>query len=173
MSFAQLPIGDNAPEVINVAIEIPRGTSNKYEYDEKLDEIRLDRVLHSAVFYPVDYGFIPHTRADDGDHLDVLVLISQPTFPGCILEVRPVGVLDMADEAGQDWKILAVATKDPVNNHIKSVEDVNEHLKKEIIQFFETYKQLEDKWAKVEGWLDATEAHKRIAEAQVRYKKKG
>lgn len=173
MSFAELPIGDNAPEVINVAIEIPRGTSNKYEYDEKLDELRLDRVLHSAVFYPVDYGFIPHTRAEDGDHLDVLVLISQPTFPGCVMEVRPVGVLDMADEGGQDWKILAVATKDPIHADVKSIADVNEHLKKEIAQFFETYKNLEDKWAKIEGWLDVSEAHKRIAEAQDRFKQQG
>lgn len=171
MSFAKLPIGDDAPQTINVAIEIPKGTSNKYEYDEKLDEIRLDRVLHSAVFYPVDYGFIPETRAEDGDHLDVLVLISNPTFPGCILEVRPVGVLDMSDEGGKDWKILAVATKDPINKNVKTIADVNDHLKKEIAQFFETYKNLEDKWAKVENWLDEKEAYKRISEAQERYKK--
>ena len=173
MAFANLPIGSHAPEIITVAVEIPRGISNKYEYDEKLDEIRLDRVLHSAVFYPVDYGFIPETRADDGDHLDVLVLISNPTFPGCVLEVRPVGVLDMADEAGQDWKILAVARKDPKYTDVKDIDDVNDHVKKEIAQFFETYKNLEDKWAKIKGWQNVEEAYRRIEEAQKRFEEKG
>jgi len=174
MSFAHLPIGDKSPETINVVVEVPRGTRNKYEYDEKLDEIRLDRVLHSAVFYPVDYGFIPETRAEDGDHLDVLILISEPTFPGCILEVRPVGILDMADENGQDWKILAVASKDPIHANVNTVTDVNEHLKKEIAQFFETYKNLENgKWAKLQGWLDIDEAHRRIEEARERFTEAG
>lgn len=173
MSFEKIPIGKKAPEVINVVVEIPRGTSNKYEYDEELDEIRLDRVLHSAVFYPIDYGFIPETRAEDGDHLDVLVLISQPTFPGCVLEVRPVGVLDMTDEAGKDWKIIAVAHKDPTYADVKNIEDVNKHLKKEIVQFFETYKNLEDKWAKIKGWEDVGEANRRLKEAQERFVKKG
>lgn len=171
MAFATVPIGDEAPNKINVVIEIPARTSIKYEYDERLDEIRLDRVLHSPMFYPTEYGFIPHTRAEDGDHLDVLVLISQPTFPGCVLEVKPVGVLDMEDNAGIDWKILAVATKDPRLNLISSISEVNEHLKKEIQHFFEQYKHLEDKWSKVRDWLDVDEAHKRIIEAQERFER--
>lgn len=173
MSFANLPIGDNAPEIINVVIEIPRGANNKYEYDEGLDEIRLDRVLHSAVFYPVDYGFIPETRAEDGDHLDVMVLISNPTFPGCVLEARPLGILDMTDENGQDWKILAVASKDPVYSGVEAINDVNEHLREVIAEFFETYKHLEKKFSLIKGWQDINEAHKRTKEAQKRYSEKG
>lgn len=169
MSLANIPLGDNAPEIINAVIEIPARSSMKYEYDEELDVIRLDRVLHSPMFYPADYGFVPHTRADDGDHLDALVLISQPTFPGCMLEVRPVGVLDMEDEEGRDWKILAVSTKDPRFKDVANMNDVDDHLKEEIQHFFEQYKHLENKWATVKGWLDVDEAHKRIKESQERF----
>ena len=170
MSLSNIPLGDNAPEIINAVIEIPARSSMKYEYDEDLDVIRLDRVLHSPMFYPADYGFIPHTRADDGDHLDVLVLISQPTFPGCMLEVRPIGVLDMEDEEGHDWKILAVSTKDPRFKDIANMSGVDDHLKDEIQHFFEQYKHLENKWATVKGWQDIDEAHLRIREAQELYK---
>lgn len=169
MSLGNIPIGENAPEIINAIIEIPARSSMKYEYDEALDIIKLDRVLHSPMFYPADYGFVPYTRADDGDHLDVLVLISQPTFPGCVLEVRPVGVLDMEDEEGRDWKILAVSTKDPRFKDVANLGDVDDHLKEEIQHFFEQYKHLENKWATVKGWLDIDEAHKRIRESQDRF----
>lgn len=169
MSLSTVPIGKNAPDVINAIIEIPARSSMKYEYDEALDIIKLDRVLHSPMFYPADYGFVPETRADDGDHLDVLVLMSQPAFPGCVLEVRPVGVLDMEDEEGRDWKILAVSTKDPRFKEVRSLADVDNHLKDEIQHFFEQYKHLEDKWATVKGWLDVDEAHRRIIESQERF----
>lgn len=169
MSIKHIPIGDKAPEILNAVIEIPVRSSMKYEYDEELDVIRLDRVLHSPMFYPADYGFVPQTRADDGDHLDVLVLMSQPTFPGCMLEVRPVGVLDMEDEEGHDWKILAVATKDPRFKDINDIDDVDNHLKDEIQHFFEQYKHLESKWATVKGWADKAEAHRRIVESQERF----
>lgn len=173
MSFQHVPIGDNAPDIINAIIEIPARSSMKYEYDERFDVIRLDRVLHSPMFYPADYGFVPHTRADDGDHLDVIVLMSQPTFPGCMLEVRPVGVLDMEDEEGRDWKILAVSTKDPRFKDIKNLGDVDNHVQDEIKHFFEQYKHLENKWATVKGWSDVDEAHKRIREAQELFEKEG
>jgi inorganic pyrophosphatase len=173
MSLSTVPIGENAPNTINAIVEIPARSSMKYEYDEKLDTIRLDRVLHSPMFYPVDYGFVPETRADDGDHLDVLVLMSQPAFPGCVLEVRPVGVLDMEDEEGRDWKILAVSTKDPRFKEVEKLDDVDNHLKDEIQHFFEQYKHLENKWATVKGWLDIDEAHKRIKESQERFKLEG
>lgn len=173
MSLKHIPIGDKAPEIINAVIEIPVRSSMKYEYDEALDVIRLDRVLHSPMFYPADYGFVPHTRADDGDHLDVLVLMSQPTFPGCMLEVRPVGVLDMEDEEGRDWKILAVSTKDPRFKEIATLSDVDTHVKDEIQHFFEQYKHLENKWATVKGWQDVDEAHRRIREAQERFAREG
>lgn len=170
MSFAQITIGNKAPEIINVVIEIPRGCRNKYEYDEKMDAIVLDRVLHSPFFYPTDYGFVPHTRSEDGDHLDILVLITQPTFSGCVLQVRPIGVLDLEDEAGRDWKIIAVAHKDPYYKHINSIDDVNIHLKKEIKHFFETYKQLEEgKMTRVQGWESKEKAYEIIQDAQKRF----
>ncbi len=169
MSYHTIPIGKHAPEIINAVIEIPRGSHHKYEYDEAMDMIRLDRVIHSPVFYPTDYGFIPQTRSEDGDHLDVMVLITDPVFTGCIVSARVIGILDMEDEAGQDWKIVAVADSDPKLSHVQDIDNMDEHYKKEIVQFFEQYKQLENKWAKVKGWLDKKEAMRRIQEAHTRF----
>lgn len=166
MSFHAIPIGAKAPKILNVVIEIPRGGHNKYEYDEELDVIRLDRVLHSALFYPVDYGFVPETRADDGDHLDVLVVTDSPAFPGCLLEVRPIGVLHMSDESGIDHKILAVPLKNPHYQDIKSIRDFSTHKLNEIVNFFETYKLLEHKDVKVKGWGNTAEAYKVIKHAR-------
>lgn len=169
MSFENVPIGKKAPTIFDTVIEIPRGSKNKYEYDEEQHVIRLDRVLHSPMHYPTDYGFIPGTRSEDGDHLDVLVLITDPVFSGCVVEVRPIGVLDMEDEAGKDWKIIAVATKDPRYQQVDSIKDLQEHFLKEIEHFFETYKHLENKWAKVKGWGDAEEAKQMIEESRARF----
>ena len=173
MAYSKIQIGEKSPELINVVVEIPRGSHHKYEYDEELDEIKLDRVLHSAVFYPTDYGFIPHTRSDDGDHLDVLVIISDPTFPGCIVEVRPIGVLDMEDDKGQDWKIIAVADSDPKLKTINAIEDLDEHHKNEIQHFFEVYKQLENKEVSVRGWLGKDVAYKVIMDAEDKFQQEG
>lgn len=169
MSFTNVRIGENIPEKINVVIEIPRGSHHKYEYDEKMHEIKLDRVLHSSVFYPTDYGFIPDTRGGDGDHLDVLVIISEPAFPGCVMEVRPIGVLDMADDKGEDHKIIAVCDSDPRLTTINSLEDLDEHHKNEIQHFFEVYKQLENKSVDVKGWMGKDEAYRIILEGQDKY----
>lgn len=166
MSFSKVKIGNSSPEIINVVIEIPRGSHHKYEYDEEMHEIKLDRVLHSSVFYPTDYGFIPDTRGDDGDHLDVLVIISEPSFPGCVMEVRPIGVLDMADDKGQDWKIIAICNSDPRLKEVNSLNDLDEHHKNEIQHFFEVYKQLENKEVEVKGWRDKYSAYKIIIDAQ-------
>ena len=166
MSLSRLPIGTQQPALINVIIEIPRGSRNKYEYHPQYDTIMLDRVLHSPLFYPTDYGFIPQTLADDGDPVDVIVLITQPTFPGCVLEVRPIGMLDMEDEAGRDEKIIAVAAHDPYYAHVQEIEDVNIHLKKEIQHFFATYKQLEkNKTTNVLDWHGRIKAHELISAA--------
>lgn len=173
MSYAKVPLGEKAPEVINVVIEIPARTSNKYEYDEELDEIMLDRVLHSPMFYPTEYGFVPGTRSEDGDHLDVMVLTTYPTFPGCVMKVRPIGILDMKDEEGHDPKLLAVAAKDPHFHNVKEVEDVNEHLKSEIGHFFSRYKDLENKWAEVAGWKSRQEAYDMIQAAIELFDEKG
>ncbi|MCL4353469.1 inorganic diphosphatase [Patescibacteria group bacterium] len=169
MSYEKIPLGDKAPQIINAVVEIPKGSHHKYEFDEVLDEIRLDRVLHSPVFYPTDYGFVPHTRAEDGDHLDVLVFVTDPLFPGCVVRVRVVGALDMEDNAGKDYKILGVVEKDPKLSNIQNVNDIDEHYKKEIVHFFEEYKKLEGKWAKINGWLEKEEAYRIIKEGQDRY----
>ena len=154
MSLLQLPIGPLAPEIVNTVIEIPRGRTNKYEMDSKLGVFKLDRVLYSPLFYPFDYGFIPQTHYLDGDPLDVLVLLSHPTFPGCVIEAAPIGVLYMSDEKGADEKILAVATKDPRFGYRRSIQQLNDHTLKEVSHFFEVYKDLEDKSVEIKGWKD-------------------
>ncbi len=169
MSFHNLYIGKRAPETVNALVEIPKGSHNKYEYDEDLAEIRLDRVLHSPVFYPTDYGFIPETRSDDGDHLDILVLISEPVFPGCIVEARPIGVLEMEDESGKDEKIIGVCEKDPRLRKIRSIQDVDDHTKDEIRHFFEVYKHLEKKRVTIKKWKDKEQAYKTIEKARKKY----
>lgn len=152
MSLLEVPIGDQAPSVVNTVIEIPRGSTNKYEVDSKTGIIRLDRVLYSPLFYPFDYGYIPQTQYLDGDPIDVLVLISHPTFPGCVVEAKPIGVLEMRDEKGPDEKILCVATKDPRYSNRNSIDEVNPHTLKEVFHFFEVYKTLEQKDVEVIGW---------------------
>ncbi len=130
--YKRLPIGDDAPRTVNAVVEIPKGSTNKYEYDPKLGVFRLDRVLHSAVYYPADYGFIPSTLAEDGDPLDLLIFLSGPTFSGCVLEVRPVAKLDMVDDKGVDEKILAVAVHDPRYQRIEDLKTIEPHVLKEI-----------------------------------------
>jgi inorganic pyrophosphatase len=159
---------DNAIEVV---IEIPKGSRNKYEYDKHTGRIRFDRMLFSAVHYPSDYGFIPETLARDGDPLDALVLVWEPTFPGCVIEAVPVGLFMMQDEKGPDEKILCTPVNDPLWNHIKQLSDAPPHLLKEIEHFFSVYKDLEEKKVGVEGWHDREAAIKTIREAQQRYVK--
>ena len=142
----------------DVLIEIPRGSRNKYEYDFDLKRMRFDRMLFSSMMYPADYGFIPETLALDGDPLDVLVLVNEPTFPGCVMEVKPIGVFHMADEKGPDEKIICVPVSDPIWNKLNDLSDVNPHLVKEIEHFFQVYKDLENKKVDVEGWGDVNEA---------------
>ena len=158
MSLLNVKIGPDAPLVFNAIIEIPKGSTNKYELDDETGMLRLDRVLYSPLFYPFDYGFIPQTRYLDGDPIDVLVMSMHPTFPGCIVDSRAIGVLEMRDEKGPDEKLLCVATKDPRFNNRKSLNDLNPHTLKEIIHFFEVYKTLEDKEVEVIGWKDVPEA---------------
>jgi len=152
MSLLNAKIGRNAPVTFNTVIEIPRGSTNKYEVDQETGLIHLDRVLFSPLFYPFDYGYIPQTQYLDGDPLDVLVLITHPTFPGCVIEASAIGVLEMEDEKGPDEKILCVATKDPRYGYRKSITEVNEHTTKEITHFFQVYKELEEKCVEVLGW---------------------
>lgn len=170
MSLSTITIGKDAPRTFRVVIEIPRGTHHKYEYDEELDVLKLDRVLHSAMFYPTDYGFIPQTRSEDGDHLDALVLITDPLFPGCVVEVRPIGILDMEDEAGRDKKIIAVAQTDPKMSDIQALHDIDKHYKLEIEQFFKEYKELEHKKVTIKEWHEKDEAIRVIKKAMERFR---
>ena len=156
---------------VSVIIEIPKGCRNKYEYDKKRKVIKFDRMLFSAVHYPSDYGFIPKTLAQDGDPLDALVLVWEPTFPGCFIEAKPVGLFKMWDEKGPDEKILCVPIFDPFWNHINSLKDAPPHLLKEIEHFFSIYKDLEEKKTGVEGWEDREAAIRIIKEARQRYVK--
>jgi len=146
------------PQSFDVLIEIPKGSRNKYEYDFELKKIRYDRMIFSSMMYPADYGFIPETLALDGDPLDVLVLVTEPTFPGCVMEVKPIGVFHMADEKGPDEKVICVPISDPIWNKLNDLSDVNPHLLKEIEHFFKVYKDLEQKRVDVEGWGDVNEA---------------
>jgi inorganic pyrophosphatase len=145
------------PAVIEVVVEIPARSRNKYEYDEAAGVIRLDRVLSSAVYYNFDYGFIDGTRADDGDHTDAMLLIDEPTFPGCRVWARPVGALKMSDEKGIDFKILCVALADPLYRHVDTLAQVSPHKLREIEHFFDTYKNLEDKSVDIQGWAGVAE----------------
>lgn len=154
---------------VDALIEIPAGSRNKYEFDEKAGRMRLDRVLYSSVHYPTDYGFIPETLAPDGDHLDILVVTYEPTFPGCLVECRPIGGLDMEDEKGSDFKVLAVPTGDPRFEHHRSLVDLAPHWLREIETFFDTYKLLEPKHTEVLGWHSVEEAWQQIEAARRAY----
>jgi inorganic pyrophosphatase len=158
------------PITVTVMVEIPKGSRNKYEFDPETGMIRFDRMLFSAVHYPSDYGFILNTLAGDGDPLDALVLVSEPTFPGCLIEVKPIGMFKMWDEKGRDEKILCVPTTDPHWNRLNKLGDVNPHLLLEIKHFFSIYKDLEEKKVGVEDWEDRDEALVIIRESQERFK---
>jgi inorganic pyrophosphatase len=154
---------------IEVIVEIPRGSRNKYEFDHERHIMRLDRRLFSATFYPADYGFVPETLAEDGDPLDALVLLDEPTFPGCLVMVRPVAVFWMHDEGGPDAKVLTVCSHDPRKAGIRDLGDIPAHLLAEISHFFDIYKELEPgKSTDIRGWQDRAEAERVIKEAQVR-----
>lgn len=156
-------------KTINVMIEIPKGSRNKYEYDKNKKMIKFDRMLFSSVHYPSDYGFVVDTLGLDGDALDALVLVWEPTFPGCIMEVKPVGLFKMTDEKGPDEKILCVPIRDPFWNYINELTDVPPHLLKEIEHFFSIYKELEGTKTGIEGWRDRQSALRIIEEAKLRY----
>ncbi|XTZ20407.1 MAG: inorganic diphosphatase [cyanobacterium endosymbiont of Rhopalodia fuxianensis] len=142
------------PGLINILIEIPAGSKNKYEFNKALNAFALDRVLYASVQYPCDYGFIPNTLAKDGDPLDGMVLMDQPTFPGCVITARPIGLLEMLDGGDRDEKILCVPDQDPRYIQVKSLKDVAPHRLYEIAEFFRTYKNLEKKVTEILGWKD-------------------
>jgi inorganic pyrophosphatase len=168
-----LTAGPEPPERIHAYIEIPRGERNKYEIDKETGVLRFDRLLYSAVHYPGDYGFIPRTLAQDGDALDVLVLITAPTFPGCLMEVRPLGMFQMRDEKGVDEKILSVPVSDPFMDGYHDLDQIPPHTLREIDHFFAVYKELEGKETHTGGWQDRNSALGAIQAAMRRYEENG
>lgn len=168
-NYLHLPIGDNSPEEINVVVEIPEKSRNKYEYDKSLDIFRLDRALHSPIFYPGDYGFVPQTLALDDDPLDVLILTIEPTFAGCLVVARPIGLLKMLDEGKEDDKVLAVPVGEPSFEEIHTYSQIFPHTIRKIQHFFETYKLLEGKQTSTQGWEDAAAARRVITESYQRF----
>lgn len=154
MDLSRIP-AQPKPGVVNVLIEIPAGSKNKYEFDKDLQAFALDRVLFASVQYPFDYGFIPNTLADDGDPLDGIVIMDQPTFPGCVIAARPIGMLEMIDGGDRDEKLLCVPVEDPRYAEVKTLGDVAPHRLEEIAEFFRTYKNLEKKETEILGWKDA------------------
>lgn len=166
---SHIMLGRSAPDIVNVLVEIPKGSSNKYEYDQEMGVIKLDRVLHSPVFYPGDYGFIPQTLGEDGDPLDIVIITDSPTFPGCLVEARPLATLEMSDEKGNDEKIIAVPTRNPHFNRVQKLEDLEPHILKAVKHFFDQYKILEEKEVIVKGYLGIEETHKLILDAHQRF----
>ncbi len=169
MDIAKIPPGRNVPHEINVLVEVPmRSDPIKYEFDKESRAIFVDRYLYTTMFYPCNYGFIPNTLANDGDPVDVMVLGRMPVIPGAVLRSRPIGVLEMEDEAGMDEKILAVPVDEITQIHrgIRTYRDVPEIDLRRIAHFFEHYKDLEPgKWTRIKGWSDPERAHELILEA--------
>lgn len=161
--------GPESPEIVRMIVEIPQHSANKYEYDGKLGVFRLDRALYSPLHYPGDYGFIPGTLADDLDPVDVLVLVQQPSYPGVMIEVRPVGLLNMVDNDERDQKILAVPNRNPRYDEIHTMDQIFPHVRREIEHFFGIYKELEGKVTVMQGWGGPKEARKAIMESRQRY----
>jgi len=156
--FGLIPPGTNIPSVVNAIIEIPKGRRSKFELDKKTGLFRLDRYLFSSSHYPGDYGYIPQTLAEDGDALDVLVMVNEPTFTGCLIEARVIGLFKMKDKGANDYKVFGVPNTDPLFAEYRDLAAVPPHFLREVEHFFATYKQLEGTHTQTEGWATASEA---------------
>ncbi|PSQ42535.1 inorganic pyrophosphatase [Halobacteriales archaeon SW_7_68_16] len=168
--WTDLETGPNPPEEFYAVVECLKGERNKYEYDKDVSGVVLDRVLHSNVHYPSDYGFIPQSYYDDEDPFDVLVLVEDATFPGCVIEARPVGLMGMDDDGEKDDKVIAVPVEDPRYDHVQDIEDVPRQRRDEIAEFFETYKNLEPgKQTETLGFEGKASAMDAIEHAMDRY----
>lgn len=172
--FMLVPAGPSLPEVVNVIVEIPKGRRSKFEVDKESGLLRLDRYLYSSLMYPGDYGFIPQTLAEDSDPLDILVMVNEPTFSGCLIEARPIGLFKMTDRGVNDYKILAVPNRDPIFADFNDLWRVPSHYLKEVEHFFATYKELEnpdsDELVKTLGWESTDKAHDEIRSCVDRYR---
>ncbi|HBH71793.1 MAG TPA: inorganic pyrophosphatase [Candidatus Yonathbacteria bacterium] len=164
-------LGENAPEEINVIVEIPKGSKNKYEIDKETGLIALDRALHTAQDYPFDYGFVPQTLWDDGDALDVVLLTTYPLYPGILVNARPVAIMHMTDSGEGDDKVIAVPVGDPRWSDVKDLADINKHTLKEMEHFFTTYKKIQNKVVEVSGFDGVREAREAVTKSINLYKK--
>jgi inorganic pyrophosphatase len=154
MDLSQLPASP-APGLVNLVVEIPAGSRNKYEYNADAGVMALDRVLHSSVRYPFDYGFVPNTLAEDGSPLDAMVIMEEPTFPGCLIQARPIGILDMVDSGAHDGKLLCIPEAGFRHRKIRSIRQIAANQLEDVAEFFRTYKNLEGRVITILGWLDA------------------
>jgi inorganic pyrophosphatase len=161
--------GPETPEIVRMIVEIPRDSSNKYEYDADLRLFKLARTLYSPIHYPGDYGFIPGTVAEDKEPLDILCLVTSPSFTGCMTYVRPIAVLEVMDGRDLDHKVLAVPGRDPRHNETRALENVPEHVRCEIEHFFSIYKELEGKVMKIRGWGKTEQAYSIINQSRERF----
>lgn len=164
-----LASGPQAPDTVYVVVEVPKGSRNKYEYSKTAGVIKLDRVLYSPLHYPGDYGFIPRSYFDDGDPMDILVMMNAPTFPGCVIEARPLGMFKMIDRGEPDYKVLAVPATDPNFDDYRKLEDLPRHFPKEVEHFFMVYKQLQGVEVKNEGWVGLEATHEAILKSMETY----
>jgi inorganic pyrophosphatase len=160
--WRELRPGPKIPDDVYVIVEIPKGSRNKYEYNKENGIIVLDRVLYSSMNYPGDYGLIPHTFYDDGDPLDILLMVNEPTFPGCVIQARPIGIFRMLDRGVADDKVLGVPATDPLFADYHDLKDVPQHFLHEVAHFFEVYKDLEGQRTKPLGWEDCEAAKKEV-----------
>jgi inorganic pyrophosphatase len=172
LSYLNVPLGDGQPSVVNTIVEIPKGRRSKFEVDKKTGLIRLDRYLYSSSHYPGDYGFIPQTLAEDGDPLDMLVMVNEPTFSGCLIEARVIGLFRMRDRGVNDFKILGVPNKDPLFEEYRNLRDAPSHFLREVEHFFATYKQLEGVIIETMGWATGQDAIAEVKASIERYQKK-
>lgn len=167
--YASVPAGTDLPSVVHVIVEIPKGRRSKFEVDTKTGLMRLDRYLYSSSHYPGDYGFIPQTLAEDGDNLDVLVMVNEPTFSGCLIQTRVIGMFKMTDRGLNDYKVLGVPSTDPLFAEFQDLGDVPKHFLREVEHFFTTYKQLEGVQTNGEGWGNAQDAAVEVHASVDRY----
>lgn len=164
-----VPVGPKVPDVVNVIVEIPKGRRSKFELDKVTGLLKLDRYLYSSLHYPGDYGFVPQTLAEDGDPLDIIVMVNEPTFSGCLIEARPIGLFKMKDKGFNDFKVLAVPNSDPIFAEFHDLWRVPPHFLREVEHFFATYKQLEAATVTTQGWEPVSKAKEEIIASAKRY----